>query len=262
MENTATFDQSVGQTREISLPTPGMKYTIREMNGEDEDTLTLMRDAKTGDAINKFLSRIITSATVTPADIHQWRVRDKYYLLFEAVRLSYGDTLKFKHEFEDGVAGEFEEDLAQFAWDFDPANKEAYPVQGTKGYFEQRIQAYPSAKKDVEFKLESSGIRVGFQFLCGELEEAMLQVDENESSINDELRARNFFVMDEHGAKKVIENFRSFKVREMREIRVKLQELDLEWGAVITMPHPSGNSAKDEMMPVFKLPDFFFPRLM
>src|SRR5690606_37490838 len=207
--------------------------------------------------IHNFIARIIVSEDLTADQIKSWRIRDKYYVLFEAIRLTYGDTLTFDHTFMDKSTHTQEQDLTELTWDFTRPISE-YPKKGDKGYNPERVKPYPDTNTKVEFKLTSGKI-VGFEYLTGDLEDIALLADPNDRQINDELRNRNFYILQGENPFKPT-NFAMFKATEMREIRKKLIEHDQEWMAMITVEHPK-NHLKNEMICLFKLRDFLFPGL-
>lgn len=257
------FDQADGITKEVYLCTPNKKVTIREINGDDEDTLSLVRDSEDNSAIAKFVSKVVVSPRLTFDEVQQWRARDKYLILFEAVRLTYGDVFKFEYTFDEGspkeITYEFEEDLRRFTWDFNPKNKDTYPGdKSNKNYFKGRIKPYIDDLPSVEFTT-SSGKKVGFEYLTGELESAALLIDQKDRSLNDELRDRNFY-QEVSGVPTKISNFGVFRAIEMREIRMKIEEHDPSWPAILDIKHPS--SGKSVSVSLFSLPDFFFRRLL
>lgn len=260
MENSEKFkpfDQVSGSSRELYLCSPGKKVVIREITGEDEDILTLMRDQEDGTAISKFVAKVIVSPQTTVDQINKWRVRDKYLILFEAFRLTYGDVFKFEYTFDSGDQFEFEENLEKYIWDFSNKGMESYPGRGDSKFFSERLTPYMDNNDKVEFKL-SSGKIVGFEYLTGELESASLMVDQNQRSINDELRDRNFYIKQDAVYHR-IDNFRVLGAREMAEIRKKIQEVDPPWPALITLENPKNR--KVEKVSIFRIPDFFFRRL-
>lgn len=239
-------------TRKIALCSPDKFVTIRELTGEDEDTLTLLRDQQDGSAINKFVAGVIVDGTITESVVKSWRVRDKYFILFEVMRLTYGDTFRFEYEFPDGAVGEFEENLLDYTFDF--ASGKDYPDDNP-----ERIKAYPDNETEVTFELPS-GKEVGFEYLTGELEAITLTGDVEDRSINDPLRDRNFFEK-AGGQKQPITSFRVFSAKDMMIIRKKLEELDPEWQCIVRLPHPNDPKMLTPVS-IFQIKDFFFRRLL
>lgn len=253
------FDMAEGKTKEVHLCSPGKKVTIREITGEDEDILTLVKDQEDGIAIPKFVSKVIVSEQYTVGDIQEWRARDKYLILFEAIRLTYGDTFRFEHKFENGDVSEFEEDISKYVWEFSEEGRESYPKKGDKDFFAERIIPYQGNESGVKFTL-SSGKIVGFEYMTGILESASLMIDQKQRSLNDDLRDRNFYLKNDAGADIRIDSFRVLNAREMAEIRNKISEVDPSWPAMITLTNPK--NGKTETLSLFSIPDFFFRRLL
>lgn len=255
---TQKFDQAQGMTRELYLCSPGKKVIIREINGEDEDTLTLVKDQETGEAVAKFVASVIVSESLTYQEIQSWRARDKYLILFEVVRLTYGDNFKFEFTFEDGGKYEFQQSLPEFTWDFSDKGRETFPERWAKGFNPERIKPYLDNNTKVEWELTSKR-KVGFEYLTGELESAALMIDPKQRSLNDELRDRNFYEIRD-GAEYPIENFRVFNAREMMEIRSKIDVVDPAWPVLIELEHPK--TGRKEKVSIFSIPDFFVRRLL
>ena len=246
-----------GATKTIPMP-GGFKITIREINGDDEDKLSKLSDSKDGSAMHKFLAGIIIGNSVTPdkkvteEDIAGWRVRDKYYALYWAVRHSHGDKVTFRHIFEDGTECGFDEDLKKFDWDF---TKGTPPKLGEKGYDSKIIQPYPES--EFVTGTTSSGKEYRFRYLTGIDELNTLGKNPDELSINEKLRIRGFEAKGAGGTWLALQNFASFSARDMKEIRATLEKEDPEFNLNVQVTHPK--TGRKEVASLFSNPDFFFP---
>lgn len=237
----------------VKLCSKDKTVVIREMTGEDEDILTLVADQKDGLSVAKFISNVTMQAHSID-EIQSWRIRDKYLIMLEVVRLSYGDEFAFTYQWPDGYKADYETNLGEYALDSNSDNSEKaflYPeeVNSTKLIVTQ---------EKVEFKLDDYPEKMGFKFLTGELEALSLLVPEGNVSLNDELRNREFYIIS-NGNPIRVNNFRIFKSKTMAKIRSKIEEFDKGWNALITITHPKTRETKK--VSLFSLTDFFFPKL-
>src|SRR6188768_357975 len=89
-----------GQPHEITLPS-GRLVRIRETNGDDDEILSTLKDARQGDSVFNFLANIILEDNTKPGkpstvvDLLDWPVSDRYYLLFKQRIINQGHLLEF-----------------------------------------------------------------------------------------------------------------------------------------------------------------------
>lgn len=234
---------------DVKLPS-GKLVRIRETNGNDDDILSQVSENKTLMAPLNFLAGIIVSEEIKPEDLKKWKIRDKYYLILKSRIFSLGSEMRFNHTFADGLSVELVEDLARFDWDLTQGNP---PAKGEKGYKPEVIQPYIGGDSPGEFTLNSGKV-VKYDFLTVEGEMANMGRTEDDMSINDRLRLRNFKLKVD-GVFQPIEVFGMFTARDMREIRTHLDKNDPEFSLLVE----AKANGKLEYVSLFQIPDFFFP---
>lgn len=237
------FDAFQGETITFTSPS-GKSITIREMTGDDEDIVTRRGDAKTGKNLENLVAALVVSPKVTSEEVGEWRVRDKYYTVFQAIKLTHGPTLRFTHEFSDGSTVAFEEDLD--IYDLGHEN-------------EQSCKTYIQDGDPHIFEVLDKGKRYqfGFYHLTSKMESALLTVPQEEMSLNDMLRDRKFFEVKE-GSHLTIENFRVYSARVLAKIRSEIMRVDGDWRALITLVNPATKNS--ETISIFSIDEFFFPK--
>lgn len=251
-----------GNTEEFISPS-GFSFVIREQNGDDDDTLSNAKGVIEGNSSAQFISDIVIktnyteSGTLDVDDAMSLKLCDKYFLVIASRIFSIGQILKFGYQWPDSAKPiEYEEDLIQFIWEY--GNKEKpFPEEGSEEFFDFRIKPHPHGnKKTLELTLESQKV-LRFEFMNSNGEFYQMNLKEEQTSKNAELKARNLSQkIDDKWVK--VESFRNFTPREMMEIRNKVFENDpiLELFSEVKNP----NSGKTEYLPILGTPDFFFPR--
>lgn len=243
---------------DFTLPS-GNKLRIREQNGEDDDVLSKVKDNKDGSAMHNYIAAITLeyngTTGLTGEQVKTWGLRDKYYAILKSRRFSLGDVVFFDYTFEDGKQLGFEEDLAKYDWDFSTGKP---PQKGQKGYSKDVPQSYPSeTDKSIEFKL-SSGKICCYEFMTGEHEMKTLGKSENELTLNDRLRFRNFKLkLKDSDPWTQLDRFNMFTAREMYDIRTHLDMNDPDFILKSDVRHPDGG--RTESISLLHISDFFFP---
>jgi hypothetical protein len=260
MENQETLQTYVGTPLTIFLPS-GHTVTIREQNGDDDATLSMITKGKGRDQIdnlNRFISSIIiqngftNKPFMTVDEVESLRLRDKYYILLKSRMHSLGEEVVFlntcsdkdcKHEME------CTEDLKLF-----DADLEDYHPQPTD--YKYAVKPYTDGGKDLthEFDL-ASGKRVRFDYMTGKGEKKALEAYRNDASKNTELYARNFAI-------KVGNDWQSlgsmavFGPKDMAQIRKEVEKWDSQFilASEVTCPK-CGN---EMLIPMNGIQDFFF----
>lgn len=247
-------EELLGTTVEIKLP-DGNTVTIREQTGEDEDTLSRLKDSRDGSAVNKFISGLIIDSSypsTTPEAVSKMKSRVRNYILLNSRRFSLGDEITYTHTFADATKQDFDDDLADYLWDYEGKD---FPLPGEDGFDPKYCMPYPDDSTHFEFEI-SSGKKCKMRYLTGEAEMQSLGFKES-VSINSRLIVREFELENE-GAWTKIERFNMFSSREMSEVRKVLKSQDPEWELLTTVTHPV--SGLTEEVSLFVVEDFFFPR--
>lgn len=245
----------IGDTKEVLMP-GGFTIRIREINGNDEDILSRLGDSQNGTALHKFLASVIVGSSldrkVTEDDVASWRVRDKYYALYQVRRHSLGDTLTFEYRFQDDKVFGFDYNLAEFDYDF---RQGPPPKKGEPGYDPRIIQPYP--EEEHYEGTTSKGQKFRFKYLTGLDELAALTRDQANMGINEKLKARHFEVLLPNGTWTKVENFAAFPTRIMSEFRTAVDKYDPDFLLNIELVHPEKRIK--ETASLFMVADFFFP---
>lgn len=254
-------DQLIFTGKELTFLTPSNSLvTVREINGDDEDALTRIKNSKNGSAISKFLARIVVGISgyngpITDLIISQWKSRDIYYTLYKARIHSMGYKVNFQYTFDgDKDVIDFEENLNIYDWDFSAG---APPRLGERDYNELTIQPYPEVGNPYMEGKTASGKEYRMKYLTGELELTTLGQDVDNFTINEKLRLREFEVKMSDGTWIMMENFAPFSHMDMKEFRNKVDKFDPAFELKTTLTHP--RKPLSEKISLFTLSDFFFP---
>ena len=236
--------ENVGlNTMTVILPT-SRKVTIREQNGNDEDVISRVGDSSNNTAIAKFLAGIIIEPKTSWQQVMKWQSQDKYVLLLQSRIFNLGDTLSFKHTFEDGTEETFEEDLS------------VYTIDNTDNKYAPK--SYPlGLETEVEFTT-SLGKVVKYTLLNSDGEAYNMGKPEGSASRNDIFRCR-FLSVKDHNTKsgwKVVEKFYDFKPIELSEIRKNIMENDPTFDMLMEISHPVSN--QKVLVPMIQYTEFFF----
>lgn len=255
------IDMFNGQTKELILPS-GYKVTIREQNGNDDDILSNKHLAEDLSNIDHFLSSLIINTNLpfakgnrlSPGDIPNMVLRDKYYIIFASRVHSIGSELKFSFDWGKNSGGKitYTEDIGNYIWDF----SKPFPQEGEEGYNPYAIEPYednPYELKEIEL---SSGKLLRFNFLNGFSEKELLKEPIERQSRLSEIRARNLQQKLEDGWKKV-ENFTFFSKKDMTELNFIINNLDSPFNGLTDIENPK---TKDVIQyPLIKAESFLYP---
>lgn len=246
-----------GRTKELLLPSK-YKAVIREQNGDDDDTLSNVANAKDATSLNNFIRDIVIGhqsleAPLSERDVEELPLRDKYFILISSRVFSLGAELKFQMEW-DGMATplDYVEDITQFLWDY---KVEPMPKKGEANYFHERLTPYPTDPyEEVEFTLRS-GKEVRYTLMNGVGEKFLLTLPEDQRTINKELLARNLHLNVE-GEWFKVSRFKDFNPKDMADIRRHVQDNDPTFAGLIEIETPTGQL---EQISLLSIQDFFYP---
>lgn len=239
----------------LSFTTPSkFQVQIRETNGEDDETISKLKNAMDGTSIDKLLAGIIldnskTKSRLSPEEIMKWRNNDRYYTIFKSRLFSLGSEITYSHKCTGcGKTKDWDEDLTQYDRDFSKPDKES------DNKFKYQVQPYPDDKLEAEFSI-SSGKKFKYMYSNGEVEKSLLDIDKNEISMNTKLTVRKLSWWNEDKWMP-LSSFRNFSSKEMTEIRKEVGKDD-NFEAVSECKCPScGVTDKISLM---LQPGFFFP---
>lgn len=249
-----------GEKHDIHLPT-GRIATIRETNGEDDAIISKMSGAQSGESILNFVANITTHDSVLGRkpmvdDIRAWPVSDRYYLLYKQRLINQGTLLEFRHTCSnpdcaycrDAEPQDKEQDLTEF--DGDLTNPDF------KAKNSNQVRRYPNGDKvEVEFSL-SSGKKLKYKILTGELEKKQLDIPQDDNNRNTKLIVRELSVFD-NGVWIPLKSFLAFKSKEMSEIRKHVDDNDPLFDPLINF---TCNLCKmPYRIPLLSIPAFFWP---
>ena len=251
-----------GRTLTFKLPS-GYSVTIREQNGNDDDILTNNVTSKDMTNFNIFLASLIVetdlpfanNGKLTAATAAKILVKDKYYIIIMSRIHSMGNIVRvtFNWGKEDGGKVTYEEDLNRYVWDYD----KPFPEEGEPEYDKERIEPYliPNPYEEQEITLQS-GKRLKFNLYNGISETTMLKLPADQISRNSEIKARN--LMEFIGGVWVkVENFESFKPKDMSELKKLINLADPPFKAMTDLENP--NTKEVVEFPIMGTTDFFYP---
>lgn len=248
----------VGTPLTLFLPS-GYRVTIREQNGQDDETLSTITNGKPRDQMdntNRFIASIIINNGLTDKpymtldEVENMRLKDKYYILLKSRMHSLGEEVVFintctncKHEME------CTEDLTIYDADLEnyKPNPEAYK-------FAIKPYSVPHDVTHHEFTL-SSGKRIRFKYLTGKSEKKTLEYYKSTASKNTDLYIRELSV--QVGTEwKVLGSMNVFSPKEMAQIRKVVETEDSQFILASEVDCPScGNQM---LIPLNGIADFFF----
>lgn len=254
------------KTKKTTLPT-GLTVVIREHNGADEELLTNFKTSETGDNILNYLASVIIEPVLTPSQISEWNLKDKYYALLEAIILTQGDTLKFQYTFSNDPLKEkfnFVQDLREYTWDL--SNITTLPKPGYENPTEPHLSYHPNritpyilgAAMGRELKLESGKV-IRYRMLNTHGEKLMGKKTKDTMNSNDIFRARFMEWQNPHAenAWLPVEDFSVMSAKDLREIRKDMTTVDRSWDMLVDLVNPK--TGEQEQIPLIYLPDFFRP---
>lgn len=255
-----------GQEREIVCPS-GRVLTIRETNGEDDEILSRLSDANTGDNVYKFLASITLMDSFLKKkplfkDVQQWPSNDKFGLLFKQRLINHGDILNFEttcpndrcvDHLGNRTKTPYQEDLKK-AFDDDLANPQ---YDGTSPKNRLSLYKYGDAKEHV-FTI-SSGKTLRYKILTGELEKMQLAMPLDATTRNTKLIIRELSLMLKNEWV-LLTTFHALSSREMSEVRSEIDKGDTTFDPEVEVTCPK--CKLQYTIPLFSIPTFYFPEPM
>lgn len=256
------IDKIHGKVKEFISPS-GFSFVLREQNGDDDDTISNAKGVMEGISSARFLSDIVvktnytSSGKLTVEDAMALKLCDKYFLILASRIFSIGQYLKFTYEWPDIEKPiEYEEDLLKYIWDYGD-EKKPFPKEEDENYYGFRIKPHEHGKdRSMEITLESQKV-IKFDFMNSNGELYQMNLKEDQTSKNAELKSRN--LSQKIGDQWVkVESFKNFSPRDMMEIRNNVFENDPILELYTEIEHPT--TGKIEYLPILGTSDFFFPR--
>ena len=231
----------------------GATCVIRETNGEDEEVLSKMANAKDNTSMAKYLANIIQSINgVKPTyqALQNWKTRDITYAMLRSRIFSLGEVFEFKHKCNNescearksGTPTQYEEDLNQFLVGGSSPNAAIPYTQGDAAEYSIELSSGKVLK--AKYKTFANDLKV-------------LAIPESEININSELQLRELHLKDENGNFQRVTFFKAFTSREMSELRKLVLEADPNWTIISEFACPvCKNKTAVNLMTE---PSFFFP---
>jgi hypothetical protein len=256
-----------GHEHEILLPS-GRKVTIRENNGDDEELLSKVANAKGNLNMRIYLSSIIVQDSETKPDkltpvehMGNMKCRDAYYLMYKQRLINLGPQLTFektcalttcKHKTEyDMEVDEFDRDLTLNNEEFKAKMKET-----NSPYSDYIVENYPSGNDSIIEKVLSSGKKIRFKILTLKLEYWRLEQPFENQSNNTIIYERELEYWDEN--KWVIaKNLKMFSSRDLKEIRGLIDAYDSRFQPLVEYECEKCKSPGVDNL--FQMNDFFYP---
>lgn len=243
-----------GEEHEVTLPS-GKVVTIRESNGEDDAILSRVKNAMDDTHVYNYLASIITmdhstKAKPVAADLLEWLVNDKNYLLFKQRIINLGPELELIHTCEDTDCkskNHYSEDLSEMDGDL-----------GQKNYTpnEKQVYKYPSGEKRVIEFTSTKNHQFKFELLTGLIQRANADVPESKRDINQILTGRNLKVFENNKWLDLFD-FRRFSSKEMNEIRKYVLDQDKPFEPMVSFECPKCQRPYQQNL--FFIPVFFYP---
>ena len=259
-EKSKKLGEIYGEVQELITPS-GHHVTIRQQNGEDDDILTKGSSVMDGSATSNFIRAIVVqsdyskSPTITPEDIINMKLCDKYFIMVASRIFSLGANLIFDYDWGQGKISKYVEDLNQYLWDYN--DSENFPEIGAPEYFKYRIRPHKHPKdKFREIKL-TSGKEVSYHFSNSKSEAYVMNLVTENQFKNQELLARGL-TLKEDGTYINVKGFKKFTAFDMMEIRKDIEDNDPNLEIMSDVENP--NTGEMVPLPILGTPDFFFPR--
>lgn len=233
-------NQILGYKRTFTAPS-GYKYTIREQNGADDDVLSNPSEVAGLMNISRFLAGIIVDTDytpnrlMTPEEVHNLPVLDKWAILFNSRIHSLGNILEFDYDWgKEGGKVAYEQDLEDFLFDYAEIPSEEILLSK-----KDAIPFYPNGKvfTDIDFTT-SRGNHLKFDLLTTKGEAYVMSLPLEKRTKNQSLIARNLR-LEVEGRWDKVTNFSMFSVKEMNEIRRTVSSLDPTFYGTTTVVNPS-----------------------
>lgn len=250
-----------GIPQTITLPT-GKRITVREVNGEDEEILSRIKDNITGEAATNYLTGLIlkdedTGKAPTIQDVKDWPIGDKYYAIFKVRLINHGNELKFPHvctnpncpSQETGQhAQDYEQDLSEF--DGDLSNPQYTPSNN------QSVKKYPKGQeKTIELEIEG-GRRMRFSLFDSNIEQKKKAIITENITKNTFLVTRNLEEF-RNGEWHRVTSFASYSSRQMASIRKEVNKYDIIFDPKVSFSCTVCNTPYEYSL--FDIPSFFWP---
>lgn len=258
-----TREMVEGKTIKFFLP-DGNWVVIREQNGDDDDTLSNPVLAENGHHLNTFIAGIIIDSSMggklTPEQILDMKIRNKYAILFKSRVFSLGHMVEFEYNWGKDNGGKvlYEDDISRYIFDYEKPFEEFPLSPEDEGYDEQRLIPYVNGKEDkVELAL-TSGKVIRYNYLNGHSERYLLSLPAEKQTKNAELKARNIEQEGDDGKWRKVETFRYFNSKDMQEIRESVNLHDQSFNPLMDIENPKTGEVVN--FPVIASPDFFYPR--
>jgi hypothetical protein len=249
-----------GKTEKVTLPS-GRVVTIRETNGADDEILSSSQegDEIDGEGVIRFLASIIDhDETLThkplAADVAEYFISDKYYLLFYQRIMNLGHELHFEYSCQnpsckyckEKTRYQLEEDLRPFITDFSKP----------EGLTALQAKPYPlKSKNPIDFTL-NSGKQVRYSVMDSNLEKAELDMPPGKRNKNTQLVIRRLQLLD--NGKWINQlNFHAFSSREMNQIRNHIAKHDPLFHPIVYFDCP--NCKQQYAVPILGMAAFFWP---
>lgn len=261
MENESVHKMLYGETKELLLPS-GIKVTIREQNGNDDDILSNVSNTKDLTNINLFVSSIVVDTDFTDnkklslEDTLNLLMKDKYYILFASRIHSIGKKISFKYDWgkDNGGSFPYTEDLSNYLWDYTME----FPYENNSKYFKERMQPYPKNAYGIHEKQLSSGKLLRHKCLDGNAEKYLLSLPIEQLTKNVELKARNLELKNKEGTWEKVDNFKFFSKKEMMELHKYINEIDTSFSGNTEITNPVNGQIIDYV--IMQSMDFFYPQ--
>jgi len=257
-ELTAAEIAGMGNLKMVTLPS-GHYVKIREQNGEDDDILSNPLTAQTGDNFSHFICAIIVETDLTPTGklnlktIKEMKLRDKYVIILASRIHSLGETIYFHYDWGKPTGQhKYGEDLNTFIWDY----QTEFPFKGMPGYHPYRAQPYMNGSETHRELDLKSGKKVRWRYLTVGDERGLLDKPLESKTKNLDLRIRDLELLVD-GVWIRVENFKSFNLREMMEMRNDVKTFDTDFMPLTDIKNPSTGETVE--YPIIGTTDFFYP---
>lgn len=260
LEKQNPFTFFTGNDETFTLPS-GHVITIREQNADDDETLSQLdsdNKEQTLKNLNKFLPTIIRQNTfnngsfMTPEEVLDIKLKDKYYILLKTRLHSIGSNLKFTAVCPDKkckTKTKFVEDLNVYDTDLSKFKEE-------NERYEYQITPCKAGKDLQRTFTLSTGKRLRYTFMnvAAELRGTNLTI----LSDNTDIMLRNLEMFNPETQEfEMLGSLNVFSKREKIEIRADIEENDDQFMMMLEMTCPK--CKREWVLPFLFLRDFFLP---
>lgn len=254
-----------GNLETTILPT-SKSVSFREQNGGDDEILSKMGDAGTGDNVTKFIRDLVKKVdgqevTLTLAQVDLWPVKDKYALMIKSRIHSLGKELEFQHKCTKcDQETKCEEDLSQYDWDY----SKPFPAVDDFEYaaHSKAPRPYDMAVINADgwiYLTTSSKHEIRYKLLDGMGEKSLLEVKQDSLSKLLEMKARGLQWKDETSQYITVQDYRIFSAKDMKEIRTDIMAKDTPFVGLSMLPCKNPKCGQIDMANIISEPAFFFP---